>query len=62
MSNLIYQADVENNSNLILPKSTLVLQKHPQKHPSKCGFEISTKILTRNNTKKAQNYQNTCGR
>ena len=34
-------------------KYALVLQKHP----SKCSLEITTKILTMNNTKKAQNCQ-----
>ena len=41
-----------------VPKSTLVLQKHP----SKSGFKTTTKILTMNNIHKVQSYQNMCGR
>ena len=39
-----------------VPKSTLVFQKHP----SKCGFDTTIKILTMDNIEKAQNYQNIC--
>ena len=43
---------------MYIPKYTLVLQKHL----SKRGLQITTKILTMNNTKKAQNSQNIYGR
>ena len=40
-----------------VPKSILILQKHP----SKRGFETTARILTMNNTEKTQNYQNING-
>ena len=43
---------------MYIPKYTLVLQKHL----SKRGLQITIKILTMNNTKKAQNSQNIYGR
>ena len=54
MPSLIYQADVAKVAQIKVAIYALVLQKHLSKH----SLQITTKVSTMNNTKKAHNCQN----